>query len=150
MVDIQTVTERLEALKAYLAELEHYAQYSLGELTSDFVKYRAAQHSLQLAAQAVVDIAVHIITADYNSRVQDYRQAVESLGKEGVLPSAFAERLAPIAGFRNILVHEYLVVDPMKLYDILIHRRADLQEFGQRIIAYLQRTGALGDEIPGE
>jgi uncharacterized protein YutE (UPF0331/DUF86 family) len=148
MVDVQTVTERLEALKAYLAELDHYAQYSLGELTTDFVKYRAVERSLQLAAQAVVDIATHIISADYNARVEDYRQAIESLGKEGVLPSAFAERLAPIAGFRNILVHEYLAVDPIKLYDMLIHGRTDLQEFGHRVVKYLQRTGALSDEVP--
>ena len=146
MVDVQTVTERLEALKAYLAEMDHYAQYSLDELTSDFVKYRAAQHSLQLAAQAVADIAAHIGTADYNSRAQDYRQAIQSLGKEGVLSSAFAERLAPIASFRNILVHEYLAVDPVKLYDVLIHGRADLHKFGRRIVEYLRRTGALGDE----
>jgi uncharacterized protein YutE (UPF0331/DUF86 family) len=148
MVDVQTVMERLEALKAYLAELDHYAQYSLGELTADFVKYRAVERSLQLAAQAVVDIATHIISADYNAHVEDYRQAIESLGREGVLPSAFAERLAPIAGFRNILVHEYLAVDPMKLYDMLINGRSDLQEFGQRVVEYLQRTGALSDGVP--
>jgi len=150
MVDVESVTERLEALQAYIAELDHYAQYSLRELTSDFIKYRAAQHSLQLAAQVVVDIAVHIITADFNARVQDYREAVESLGKVGVLPSEFAKRQAPIAGFRNILVHEYLTVDPAKLYDILVHGRADLQEFGQRITEYLQRTGALSDEVTDE
>ena len=148
MVDVQTVLARLKALRAYLAELDHYAQYSLGELTADFVKYRAVERSLQLAAQAVVDIATHIISADYNARVEDYRQAIESLGREGVLPPASAERLAPIAGFRNILVHEYLVVDPMKLYDMLIHGRTDLQEFGQRVVEYLQRTGALSDEVP--
>jgi uncharacterized protein YutE (UPF0331/DUF86 family) len=145
MVDVQTVMGRLEALKAYLAELNSYAQYSLDELTSDFVKYRAAERSLQLAAQTVVDIATHVITADYDARVQDYRQAIESLGQEGVLPSAFAERLAPVAGFRNILVHEYLAVDPAKVYDILMHGRADLEEFAQRIIEYLERTGALND-----
>jgi uncharacterized protein YutE (UPF0331/DUF86 family) len=145
MVDVQIVIGRLEALKAYLAELNSYAQYSLDELTSDFVKYRAAERSLQLAAQTVVDIATHVITADYDARVQDYRQAIESLGQEGVLPSAFAERLAPIAGFRNILVHEYLNVDPAKVYDILIHGRADLEEFAQRIIEYLERTDALND-----
>ena len=145
MVDVQTVIGRLEALKAYLAELNSYAQYSLDELTSDFVKYRAAERSLQLAAQTVVDIATHVITADYDTRVQDYRQAIESLGQEGVLPLTFAERLAPVAGFRNILVHEYLTVDPAKVYDILIHGRADLEEFAQKIIEYLQRTGALND-----
>jgi len=143
MVDVQAVLTRLKALKAYLAELDHYAQYSLGELTSDFVKCRAVERSLQLAAQAAVDIATHIISADYNARVQDYRQAIESLGKEGVLPPTFAERLAPIASFRNILVHEYLAVDPAKLYDVLINGRKDLPEFGQRITEYLQRTGAL-------
>ena len=150
MVDIQTVMERLEALKTYLAELDSYAQYSLDELKSDFVKYRAAERSLQLAAQTVVDIAAHIITADYNTRVQDYRQAIESLGQEGVLPPTFAERLAPIASFRNILVHEYLAVDSAKVYDILVHGRVDLQEFGQRIVEYLQRTGALNDEASYE
>jgi uncharacterized protein YutE (UPF0331/DUF86 family) len=147
MVDVQTVLERLEALKGYLAEMDHYAQDSFDELTSDFVKYRAVERSLQLAAQAVADIATHIISADFDTRVQDYRQAIEGLGKEGVLPPAFAERLAPIAGFRNILVHEYLAVDPEKLYDNLIHGRADLQEFGRRIVEYLQRTSALSDEV---
>jgi uncharacterized protein YutE (UPF0331/DUF86 family) len=147
MVDIQTVTERLEALKAYIAELDDYARYSFEELTSDMVKYRAAERSLQLAAQAVVDIAAHVISADYDARVQDYREAIEGLGKEDVLPREFAERLAPIAGFRNILVHEYLAVDPAKLYDHLTNGRADLREFGRRIVEYLQHTGDLDNEV---
>ena len=147
MVDVQTVIERLEALQAYLSELDQHAQYSLEDLTSDFVRHRAAERGLQLAAQAVMDIATHIITADYNARIQDYREAIESLGKQGVLPRELAERLAPIAGFRNILVHEYLAVDPVRLYDNLIQGRADLREFGQRIAEYLERTGALDDEV---
>ena len=150
MVDIQTVTERLAALETYLAELDHYAQYSLRELASDFVRYRAVERSLQLAAQAVVDIATHIISADFNSRVEDYRQAIESLGQEGILSAEFAQRLAPIAGFRNILVHEYLAVDPVKLYDTLIKGRKNLLRFSQRIVEYLQRTGALKDETTNE
>ena len=147
MVDVQTVTERLEALQAYLSELDQHARYSLDELTSDLVRHRDAERSPQLAAQAVMDIATHIITADYNARIQDYREAIEGLGKEGVLPRELAERLAPIAGFRNILVHEYLAVDPARLYENLIQGRADLREFGRQIAEYLERTGALDDEV---
>ena len=62
------------------------------------------------------------------------------LGKVGVLTPEFAERLAPLAGFRNILVHEYLVVDPVKVHDILIRGRADLMEFGRQIALYLERA----------
>jgi len=87
MVDLQTVVERLEALNAYIAELDHYAHYSFGELTSEF-----------------------------------------------------AEHLAPLAGFRNILIHDYLVVDAEKVYGILIQGRADLREFGRHITEYLQRS----------
>lgn len=140
MVDVQTVVERLEALHTYITELDHYAQFSYDELAADFVKYRAAQHSLLLAAQAVLDIAVHIVTADFDSRVQDYRQALESLGTVGVLPLEFAERLAPLASFRNILVHDYLVVDPRRAYDVLVQGRADLREFSRHISAYLQHA----------
>jgi uncharacterized protein YutE (UPF0331/DUF86 family) len=34
-----------------------------------------------------------------------------------VLPSEFARHLAPLAGFRNILVHEYLEVNWDEVYE---------------------------------
>jgi uncharacterized protein YutE (UPF0331/DUF86 family) len=138
MVDKQVVTQRLRALKTYLAELDELAQYSLKELTDDFVKYRAAQHSLQLAAQAIVDIATHIISADYKIQVQDYRHAIEALGETGVISAEFARKIAPLASFRNILVHEYLAVDPARIHHALVHGRDDLREFGRQINAYIQ------------
>lgn len=140
MVETRIVIERLEALNTYITELDHYARFPAKELLTDFVKYRAIQHSLLLAAQAVLDIATHVITADFTERVQDYRQALESLGKVGVLPVEFAERLAPLAGFRNILVHDYLAVDPAKVIGVLEQGRADLRDFSRYIGEYLRRT----------
>jgi hypothetical protein len=48
------------------------------------------------------------------------------------------------------VVQEYLAVDPIRVYDILMNSRVDLWEFGQGIIDYLQRTGALDDEATYE
>jgi uncharacterized protein YutE (UPF0331/DUF86 family) len=138
MPDKELLLARLEALDTYLAELDHYAQYTFEEMVNDFVKYRAVQHSLQLAAQVIFDIASHIITADFHSRAQEYREMITELGKVGILEPDFAQRLAPLAGFRNILVHDYLVVDPVIVHDILINGRADLREFGKEITLYLQ------------
>lgn len=139
MTDQETVLVRLNALKNYLQELDYYAQFSLQELTADFVKYRATQHSLLLAAQAVVDIAMHIVVGDFNVSVESYRQAIVELGNKGVIEAELATRLAPFAGFRNILVHDYLVVDPVIVGDILQNGRADLHEFGKQITTYLQK-----------
>jgi uncharacterized protein YutE (UPF0331/DUF86 family) len=138
MPDLESLLARLEALDTYLSELDYYAQFSSTELVDDFVKYRASQHSLQLAAQTVVDIAAHIITADFHSRVQEYREMITELGKVGVLEADFAQRLAPIASFRNILVHDYLQVDPQIVYEYLIQGRADLREFAGQITKYIQ------------
>ncbi len=140
MVDVQTVVERLTALEGYIAELDHHARYPFGDLTADFVKYRAAQHSLLLAAQAVLDIAAHIVSADYDLRVQSYRQAIEELGRVGVLPPDLAARLAPLAGFRNLLVHDYLTVDPARVYEVLMEGRDDLRQFARRVADYLERA----------
>jgi uncharacterized protein YutE (UPF0331/DUF86 family) len=96
----------LEALDAYLAELDFYAQYSVEDMASDFVKYRAVQRSLQLAAQVIVDIASHVITADFHVPAQEYLEMTTALGRVSVLEPEFAQRLAPLAGFRNILVHD--------------------------------------------
>jgi len=43
-------------------------------------------------------------------RVTDYREAILSLSKYGILPAEFTERIRGLAGFRNVLVHEYLTV----------------------------------------
>ncbi len=51
---------------------------------------------------------------------RDYYESILRLGELDVLPADFAKRLAPLAGFRNILVHEYLVVDWDKVYRNLL------------------------------
>ncbi len=55
----------------------------------------------------------------------------------GVLPSEFARKLAPIAGFRNILVHEYLGIDRNEVYSNL-KKTSDLVKFAEYIRKWLQ------------
>jgi len=68
---------------------------------------------------------------------RDAYGAIEMLGKIGVLPHELAQRLAPIAGFRNILVHEYLEID---WNEVLRHlqRLGDLYNFMEHIKRWLK------------
>ena len=70
------------------------------------------ERNLEVAAQECIDIANRIISMEQLEKPRDAYGAVEMLGKVGILPREMAERLATIAGFRNILVHEYLEIDP--------------------------------------
>lgn len=48
--------------------------------------------------------------------------------------------LAPIAGFRNILVHEYLAVDWDEVYENL-QQLGDLHQFAEHIREWLRERG---------
>jgi len=55
----------------------------------------------------------------------------------GVLPPEFARKLAPIAGFRNILVREYLGLDWDEVYSNL-QKINDLVKFSKHIREWLK------------
>lgn len=94
------------------------------------------ERNLEVAAQCCIDISHRIIVIEGADKPRDYREAILRMGELGVLPPDFADQLAPIAGFRNILVHEYLAVDWDEVYDNLVHLDA-LFRFAALIRAWL-------------
>jgi uncharacterized protein YutE (UPF0331/DUF86 family) len=75
----------------------------------------------------------------------DYKGAVLSLGRHDVLPAEFAEKISGLAGFRNVLVHEYLTVDPLRIQEALQEGLDDLKAFIVYITDFLRQEGYLGE-----
>jgi uncharacterized protein YutE (UPF0331/DUF86 family) len=46
-----------------------------------------------------------------------------------VLPASLAKRLVSMAGFRNVLVHEYLDIDRRRVYRALRDELGDFEKF---------------------
>ena len=143
MVDTDTIRSRLQALDEYIARLESQRYLSFEQMVADWVVYNAIQHVFQMASQAAIDLASHILSADFSKRVDDYHGLILALGSEGVLPMEFARRFSDIARFRNVLVHEYLAVDPTKVYQFLQAGLEDFRAFMRYVTEYLIKTGAL-------
>jgi uncharacterized protein YutE (UPF0331/DUF86 family) len=59
------------------------------------------------------------------------------MGELGVLPADFSRHLAPIAGFRNILVHEYISVDWDLVYENL-QRLDDFDRFRELVRLWMK------------
>jgi len=64
--------------------------------------------------------------------------AIERLAELGVLPRPFAASFRAVAGFRNVLVHGYLKVDPHAVHRLLNERLEDFSEFARLVTAYLE------------
>ena len=134
---------RLDELNERLARLCPLKEKNRTEFDEDVYLRDIVERNLQVAAQCCIDISHRIISLENALRPTDYYGTILSMGKLGVLPADFARRLAPIAGLRNVLVHDYVRLDWDKIYQSL-QQLDDLELFADLIQIWLrQRTSRL-------
>ena len=120
------LADRIEALKRYSGYLKDYRKVSLEQLQHDHTLQGAVCHYFQLAIECMIDAGEILVSQRGLPKPKDGRDVFEILGEAGILPKKFAFNIAPVAGFRNILVHEYLKVDMTIVY---AHLQKDLKDF---------------------
>ena len=113
------IERRLEKLNECLKKLEVLQGKSKEELLADTYLQDIVERNFQVLAQAIIDIANRIISLEDLEKPRDYYEAILRLGHGGIIPANFAKKLAPLAGFRNILVHDYLELDWDEVYENL-------------------------------
>ncbi|OGM14742.1 hypothetical protein A3D84_00370 [Candidatus Woesebacteria bacterium RIFCSPHIGHO2_02_FULL_42_20] len=100
----------------------------------------SAEHNLQVAIQACLDIANHIVASLGFSREFDKNSEVfYELAQEDILPGDFADKMISMTGYRNVLVHGYLNVKKGITYDNIQNRLPDLAQFAQYIEKFLEK-----------
>lgn len=91
--------------------------------------------NLQRAAQACLDLANHLITANSWELPRSARHAVRIVEEAGVIPREQAAIMAGVMGFRNIAVHAYAALDPAIVEAIVAKHLPDLELFVDSILA---------------
>ena len=106
------VAARVTRIREYVALLRKVRGLAdERHFVNDPLIYGNAERYLRLAIQAVLDISHHIV-ADRNLPLPaDSQSLFELLVRQKVISKALSVKLAAMAGFRNILVHEYLEID---------------------------------------
>jgi uncharacterized protein YutE (UPF0331/DUF86 family) len=122
----------LDELNERLARLEALKAKSRSEFDADPYLRDIVERNLEIAAQCCLDICHRIISIEKALKPGDYHEAFLRMSELGVVPPEFARKLAPIAGFRNILVHEYIGVDWNEVYANL-QKTSDLVQFAEYI-----------------
>ena len=97
---------RLSELSERLARLEPLREKERAAFDEDVYLRDIVERNLEIAAQCCIDIYHRIIAVEGAAKSRDYYEAIVRQGELGVLPPDFARSLAPIAGFRNVLVHQ--------------------------------------------
>lgn len=136
--DPALVRRHLAALDRAVQQLRRHAGKA-PEALSDVDEAWAIERGLQLCVQNCLDLATHVAAAAGRD-VPDYATAIDRLVELGVLAAEFGRRFRAIAGFRNVLVHGYLEVDPGLLHRMLNERLGDFERFALSVEAHLARA----------
>jgi uncharacterized protein YutE (UPF0331/DUF86 family) len=132
------IERRLDELSERLARLQALRDRTRTEFDQDPYLRDIVERNLEITAQCCIDISHRIIALENARKPVDYYDAILRMGELGVLPPDFARHLAPLAGFRNILIHEYLSVDWDHVYRHLQHLE-DLERFAGLVRRWLQQ-----------
>lgn len=135
MVDRDLVLKKLAFIETCVRELRTLARLAL--IDRDVREERFVVHTLQLAVQAALDIASHVVSDLRLGEPETNRQLFELLRKAGWLSDPLAATMRDIAGFRNVVVHGYEAVDLGIVRDIAEHRLEDLLDFVAAVRARL-------------
>lgn len=99
---------------------------------------RAIERLVQLVIEAAVDINVHVATEIEGSPPPDYRASFAAAARCGVVPVELATRLAPSAGLRNALIHDYADVDDARVHASIGLALSGFREFAASVHQWLE------------
>jgi uncharacterized protein YutE (UPF0331/DUF86 family) len=139
MVDIEALSSRFRHLRDYLKILEELKKINKSTFISDYHYYGLAERYLQLAIECILDIGNMLIISFDLRKPSDRQEIIDILEEGKIIPSLLATRLSGIAGFRNLLIHEYVKIDREKVYQILKNRIPDITAFAKGITHFLKK-----------
>ena len=142
MVDAEVLRLRIEALLEYLVRVDRFKEFERERFVAAADTHHLAERYLQLAIEAALDIAHHIIADRGYPAPSSYRDAFAILCKQGVIPGALAGRLQSWAGLRDVLVHGYLELDHGLAWDAIQNDLEDLCAWAATAAALLSERAA--------
>lgn len=131
MTDAALVAKKLGLIESCVSDLERLARPDL--LASDVRERRFVEHTLQMAVQAALDVASHIVSDRRLGEPRTNRELFDLLNRDGWIDADLTATLRNMAGFRNVLVHGYDDVDLGVVRDVLESHLVDLTAFASVI-----------------
>ena len=116
MVDEAVLAARLAAVRDAVARIRSVLPGEPTAFAADRTAREVVILNLFVALQDTLSLATHWL-ADAGSAVpQSYRDVFLSLGEQNVIPCDLAQRLAAVSGLRNLVAHQYAVIDWARIH----------------------------------
>ena len=133
------VYEKLQALEKYTGELNELLENNADDIFfKNSEKLHVIERLVQLLVDGIIDINQHFIRELDLELPEDLQSSFIALGDNEIIPKSFAEKIAPVVGVRNILVHQYNKLDKELFIRNLRKHFSDFKDYQHFIVDYLE------------
>ena len=137
MLNKNLIKTKIKSIQEYLVEIEPILSLPKEQVVSNIEKLRALERNFQLIVDAMLDINIHLIRELELGSPNDLKSTFIILSEGKIIPSDFAQKISPIVGLRNILVHGYEKVDRGLFVDSFQKNRQDFDKYLLLINSFL-------------
>lgn len=145
-IDRLLVTRKTALILGDLPDVERLARLDRAAFMADRTHQMVAERLLERVIGRMIDINYHILTERDGVPPKDFHESFTKLGRAGVLPVQLAQAMAPAAGLRNRLAHEYNEIDYQKIHEALGESSANIPRYLEAVRAFVEGPAA---EPPG-
>lgn len=136
----RVIQGKLLHIQQRLELLRRFKDMPWDRFAADEVVQLATERALQEVIEACLDIGRRLLLGAGHPVPDTNRNVFLALARLGLLPLARVEAWADMAGFRNVLVHEYEAVDLRIVHGVLTGRLGDVDAFAEAVVAQLDRA----------
>lgn len=134
MVDKNVITVRIEQIDKHLERISPYSKLPREDFLKDIGAQDIVEYNLFQTINHIIDIMQHIVIDEDYGLPQTAYEAAQLFLEKGILDAADMELLKKMIGFRNIVGHDYIVLDKNVVYSILTDGQKDIQRILAKII----------------
>ncbi len=114
-LDVGTLGAKLRAMRRLLDELDRIGAVDVDRFAREFSTQLIVERIVSQLVDLAAGINTHVLTAETGESPPDVRRSFTAVADTGLIDHDLAERLAPSAGLRNVLVHAYVDLDLARL-----------------------------------
>jgi uncharacterized protein YutE (UPF0331/DUF86 family) len=138
-VQTEVIRRKLSVIINNLKALEPFDKISADDYATDLYRRKAVERLLQELIEAAIDINTHIIVETGGPVPDNYFDTFLRMGELGALSMVLAKAIAPSAGLRNRLVHQYDELDNSIILKAVELAQEQYARYVKEIGTYLER-----------
>mgnify|MGYP001591425599 CR=1 FL=1 len=138
-INKELIIQKISQAEENLSKAREILAQSDGEILKNDINLSALERYFQLTVDAILGANNHIIKETDLRLADDLQSTFYILADGGILPKEFAQKIAPVVGLRNLLIHQYEKVDNKQFLSDFRKHNSDFDDYFKHIVSYLDK-----------